>query len=371
MGFIPIWRLLLGPPFSCGAFLTKYRLSLQLSRKGRGSDFCKRMKVMNVALLGYGFMGGAHLAAFQGIDGVVVKSVSTRVRPTTDGPARGNMDLKSGPLPDTVEWNPDWRSVLADPEIDIVDICLPTDMHLEVVLAAFAAGKHVLSEKPMALTSAQCDQILAAAKASDHVYMVAQVLRFMYPYRYAADFVTRHSREKIKHCTLRRSTGYPQWGGWLTQEEKSGGAILDLLSHDIDLALSIFGAPRSLSAMSIGEVDTMRGVLQYDSGLEVVVEGGWLAPKTPFAAGFEIDTDEEKLIFAGDKLSLIRGQHTESIEIPQHDPYFDEIACFVECCRKNSSPALCLPVESAQAVELSLKLKASRDAGGMEMMWQQ
>jgi predicted dehydrogenase len=325
---------------------------------------------MKLALLGYGFMGGAHLAAMQRIDGVEVKAVSSRTRPSADGPPRGNLDLQSGPLPDTVEWHPDWRSIIADPEIDAVDICLPTDLHREVILSALAAGKHVLCEKPMALTTADCIEILAAAKATDRIFMVGQVLRFMYPYRYAAKFISDAGHANIQRCVLRRQAGYPEWGGWLTQYDRSGGAILDLLSHDLDQVLSLFGPPRSAYATSTGPIDTMHARLNYESGLVVEVEGGWLPTGVPFSAGFEIQTNDSLLTYRDDALILSHGDENKSIEIPKHDPYFDEIAYFIDCCRRNAAPTLCLPEESAQAVELSLQLRASRDAGGKEFTWQ-
>jgi predicted dehydrogenase len=326
---------------------------------------------MKIALLGYGFMGGAHLAAMQRIDGVEVKAVASRTRPAADAPARGNLDLQSGPLPDTVAWVPDWRSIIADAEIDAVDVCLPTDMHREVVLAALAAGKHVLCEKPMALNVADCAEIVAAAAASDRIFMVGQVLRFMFPYRHAAKFLHDVGLETVTRCVLQRSTGYPQWGGWLTDQQRSGGAILDLLSHDLDQALHLFGPPRSIRAVSLGPVDTMRGVLRYDSGMEVVVEGGWLTPEVPFSASFEIETANARLTYRDNLLNFSRdGEAASRVDIPAHDPYYDEIAYFIDCCRRNAAPAQCLPAESAQAVSLSLQLKASRDAGGQEIVWQ-
>jgi predicted dehydrogenase len=330
----------------------------------------EKNKLMKLGLLGYGFMGGAHLAAIGRIAGVEVKVVSARTRPTTDGPARGNMDLQSGPLPDTVAWHADWRTIIADPDIDVVDVCLPTDLHREVVLAAFAAGKHVLCEKPMALNTADCAELVVAAKASGRVFMIGQVLRFMYPYRYAAKFVHETGRDNIVRCVLRRSTGYPQWGSWLTKEERSGGVILDLLSHDLDQVLSLFGKPRSLRAESVGPVDTMRASLKYDDGLQVEVEGGWFPSDAPFSASFEIQAKNTLLTFRDNVLSRKEdGEEAQPIEIPEHDPYFDEIAYFIDCCRNNAAPALCLPTESALAVELSLQLKASRDANGEELIW--
>jgi predicted dehydrogenase len=316
-------------------------------------------------------MGGAHLAAMQAVEGVTVKSVATRTRPSVTGPARGNLDLKSGPLPDDVAWHSDWLDVIADPEIDAVDVCLPTDLHKEVILAAFAAGKHVLCEKPMALNTEDCDAILAVARKSGRIFMVGQVLRFMFPYQYAARFITEVGREAVTRCSFQRSTGYPGWGGWLANEERSGGAILDLLCHDLDEVLNIFGPPRSVSATSKGPVDTVQATLRYGDRLAVQVEGGWFAPETPFSASFVVETKDEVLSFEGDVLRLQkRGEAGKVIEVPKHDPYFDEIAYFIDCCRRNAAPELCLPAESAAAVRLSNLVRASRDLNGKEMEWQ-
>jgi predicted dehydrogenase len=328
------------------------------------------MEAMKVALLGYGFMGGAHLAAMQRIDGVEVVAVASRTRPSADGPARGNLDLASGPLPDSVLWTPDWRALLGDPAIDAVDVCLPTDLHREVILAAFAAGKHVLCEKPMGLTTAECTEIMPAAASSGRIFMVGQVLRFMYPYIYAARFLDEVGRDNVTACTLQRSTGFPQWGGWLTQTERSGGAILDLLCHDLDIALSLFGQPNTIQAVSIGEVDTMRATLKYSSGLGVIVEGGWLAPETAFSAGFTIEIADEQLTLIDNKLTRTKQGAAVIIEIPEHDPYYDEIAYFIDCCRTGKPPMRCLPEDSARAVELSLQLTTSRDNSGREVQWQ-
>ncbi len=320
---------------------------------------------MRLALLGYGFMGGAHLAAMQRIPGVEVAAVASRTRPSADGPVRGNLDLKSGPLPDSVRWTPDWREVLADSSIDAVDICLPTDMHREVVFAAFHAGKHVLCEKPMALTTHDCNAMMLAAQGSGLTFMVAQVLRFMWPYRYAADFVAKH-REEMQGATLQRSTGFPSWGGWLTDAARSGGAILDLLSHDLDQALALFGHPDSVRAESLGEVDTARCTLQYAHGFEAVVEGGWFAPDVEFSASFDVRAADTSLVFRDGVLR--EGERT--IGLPEQDAYLDEIAYFVECCRTGKQPDRCPPAASADAVRISALLKTSRDEGGREVLWQ-
>jgi predicted dehydrogenase len=323
---------------------------------------------MRIGIIGFGFMGGVHLSAIEQIEGATLTSVSSRTRPTADTPVRGNLPgLRSGSLPPEIKWYYDWRELLQDPEIDAVDICLPTYLHKLVAISALERGKHVLCEKPMALTPSDCDQILEAANKSGCTFMVGQVLRFMFPYRYAASFVDSICHGAVKACTMRRKTGYPQWSEWLSNEVYSGGAILDLLSHDIDQALKLFGRPDTVRAVPHGEIDTMLGTLQYSDGLEVQIEGGWYTPEVPFSAGFEIKGEDASLTFEEGKLRLNLRDAEEIIAIPEHQEYFEQMSYFIECCRNNTDPELCPPADSARAVKVATLLKASRDQDGKEL----
>jgi predicted dehydrogenase len=323
---------------------------------------------MRIGLIGFGFMGGVHLAALEQTENATPIALASRTRPVAGAPSRGNLHhIKTADLPDHVKWYSDWRQLLLDPEVDAVDICLPTHLHKEVVLSALERGKHVFCEKPMALTSSDCDEMLEAASRSGLIFMVGQVLRFMFPYRYAASFISTTCHGSVKACTMSRKTGYPQWSEWLSREEHSGGAILDLLSHDIDQALKLFGQPVSVSAVSLGEIDTMRGTLHYASGLEVKIEGGWFAPQVPFSAGFQITGKDAALSFQEGKLNLNLSDGERSIEVPENNEYLDEMTYFIECCRKNVAPELCPPWESAQAVRIANLLKVSREQNGKEV----
>jgi len=327
---------------------------------------------MNIGLIGFGFMGGVHLSAIQSIAGANgdanVAAVAARTRPSPDAPPRGNLPhARSSGLPPGIAWHPDWRALVEDVAIDAVDICLPTDLHREVALAAFARGKHVLCEKPMALAAPDCDAMLEAAARSGRVFMVAHVLRFLSPYRYAATFVGQNS---VKSAVLRRKSGFPQWSQWLADERRSGGAALDLLCHDIDIALKLFGPPTAVSAQSDGEIDTLSGVLRCGDGLDVRIEGGWCKPGMPFAAGFEIVADDAVLTLNAGKLRLTREGQDEPIELPENLEYVDQMAYFLECCRENAAPEQCLPAESANAVRVANLLRESRAQNGKEISCQ-
>jgi predicted dehydrogenase len=323
---------------------------------------------MNIGLIGYGFMGRAHAAAIQSLPDATLYALACRTRPTDDNPKTGNLDLKTAPLPDSVVWTSNWRDIIADPAVDAVDICLPTHLHKQVVQAALEHGKHVLCEKPMAMTAAECDQLMSAAARAGKTFMIAQVLRFMFPYTYALDFIRQADAENITSCTLQRSTGYPEWSDWLARPEYSGGAILDLLSHDLDQALLWFGQPDTVSAVSIGEVDTAEATLRFGDRA-VIVRGGWLASGTPFSASFHITTADTSLAYDGKTLTRTQGTHTSTVDIPEHDPYADEIAYFIHCVKTGATPDRCPPTDSARVVHLIEILKRSREEHGREASW--
>ena len=326
---------------------------------------------MKIGLIGYGFMGGAHAAAIQSLPGMTLYALASNTRPSADSPTRGNLALKTATIDESVKWTPDWRDVINDPAVDAVDICLPTHLHKEVITAALQAGKHVLCEKPMSLHATECEELMAAAEKAGKVFMVAQVLRFMQAYVRAMEYVWGFGVDSIHSCRLQRSTGYPQWSPWLSDEARSGGAILDLLSHDLDQVLLWFGAPVSVSAVSIGEVDTAEITLSYPNDLKVYVTGGWLAPETPFSASFQITAAGSGLQYDGSSLlKQLHGDVLEEIAIPEHDAYADEIAYFVDCATRGVAPLRCPPADSARVVRLSELVKRSREEQGREMQWQ-
>lgn len=322
---------------------------------------------MKIGIVGFGFMGGVHLAAIDRIEGATAPAIASRTRPVVGAPPRGNLDhVESSSFCADIHWYSDWQELL-DADIDAVDICLPTYLHKPVILGALERGKHVLCEKPMALTSCDCDEILEAANKSGRVFMVGHVLRFLYPYRYAASFIHSTCHDSVKTCTMKRRAGYPQWSDWLSRQEDSGGAILDLLIHDIDYALHLFGQPTAVSAVSDGDIDTMRGTLRYPSGLKVQIQGGWYAPEVPFSASFQIEGDDAALLYEEGRLRMSLAGKEQLVDIPERQEYLEQMRYFVECCANNAAPERCLPAESAKAVRLANLLKASRSQNGKEI----
>src|SRR3954451_17466684 len=124
--------------------------------------------MVRVAVLGAGFMGSTHAKAYVDLPDV---EVATIFAPSPE---------RAQPLAEQVgsRWSDDLQAVIADPAIDAVDICLPTPEHRSATEAAMAAGKHVMLEKPIALTLDDARALVDLAEASDRVFLIAHVLRF-------------------------------------------------------------------------------------------------------------------------------------------------------------------------------------------------
>jgi len=141
----------------------------------------------------------------------------------------------------------DYRDLLALPEIDAVSVCVPNSLHAPVATAAFAAGKHVLCEKPLAATVAEGEAIVQAARRARRKLMVS----FNYRFRGDSQTLKRHIDAGglgevyyVKAGWLRRS-GIPGIGSWFTcQAQAGGGPLIDLGVHVLDLALWFLGYPR-------------------------------------------------------------------------------------------------------------------------------
>jgi predicted dehydrogenase len=296
-----------------------------------------------IGLLGLGFMGRRHLDAYGLLPGV---EVVTRTSPPFDQ------------LPPQ-DYGALCQAMIEDPGIDVIDICLPTGMHASVAIAALDAGKHVLCEKPMALTTEDCSRMLRARDRSRGILMVAHVLRFWPAYRFLREVVACRAYGAIRSLSLTRKSGVPGWAPWLLSPQESGGAILDLLVHDFDQALLLFGAPESVTARTIDSPNVVECSLHYPGGIEVAIAGGWYPGDVPFAMGFELRAGAGELRYAGDHLQLLRPpEPMAEIPLPAVDPYAQQLGYFLDCCRNGNAPSECPPESSAQAVEFACAIAA-------------
>jgi predicted dehydrogenase len=331
---------------------------------------------MKIAVLGLGFMGSTHIKAWREIPGVELAAVVSRNEQRLSGDltaVQGNLGGAGEKLDfSALARYTSAEDAVRDPEIEAVDICLPTNLHERITLLALESGKHVLVEKPLALDGAAADRMVAAAERHGRILMAAQVLRFIAPYRAAADIVREGRLGPVRAAILRRRCAAPAWSAWLTDPAQSGGGVFDLLIHDIDFCLHAFGKPDAVTAS--GYEDLARGIdwitaqFWYPSIGAVTLSGGWHHPAAyPFSMEFTIVSDCGTLEFnsAGAPLTEYGADgRPRPIEMPETDGYRAELEYFVDCATHGRKPLKCLPEESAAAVKLALLMLESRRRNG-------
>lgn len=126
--------------------------------------------------------------------------------------------------------------LIADKDVDLVSVCLPTHLHAEFAIKALKKGKHVFCEKPMAGSLEECDSMIEVAEKAGRKLMIGQCLRFWPEYELLKDYVENGKLGKLTGLFCFRGGGTPIWsaGNWLLQKDKSGGVLLDQHIHDID-----------------------------------------------------------------------------------------------------------------------------------------
>ena len=268
------------------------------------------MQNIRVALVGAGFMGRMHGEVYGALEGVDLVHVVDKDPSRAEGVATAHGASTSAGF-DGV------------PEVDAVDVCLPTDLHEEFSVRALQAGHHVLCEKPMAISLEAADRMIAAAEAAGRRLMIGHCIRFWPEYVELERLVKEGSLGRLLSLSLTRYSPFPTWGSddWLADEARAGGAALDLHIHDTDYALHLMGRAPDETA-SFGSVDE-RGVSHVSTtmlfgGTVVHTEGSWNLPAgTPFKMAFRATFEKGAAIMDGGPLTVYSEAGETTPEMPK------------------------------------------------------
>jgi predicted dehydrogenase len=333
---------------------------------------------MKIGVLGLGFMGRVHLGAYRGIpeaEVVAVASSDDRKLSGDLGLAQGNL----GPQRDLINFNGVSRyrtaqELFADRQVEAVDLCLPTYLHAPLAKAALEAGKHVLVEKPMALSSQECQMMIDVAQKCKKVLMVAHVVRYWPAYVMALNLVRSGKFGLLKSALFRRECAAPTWSNWMMDRSKSGGGVFDLLIHDIDYCIYLLGKPKAVKAIGTDDfersMDHAKAQLIYDSGASIEVSGGWHPSNTfPFSMGFSIVCENGKFEFQFPekpyKLKVYpRDGAMEELSVPDSDAFQAELKAFINACTRGRYADECPPEDSASAISVALAMRKSCELRG-------
>ena len=316
------------------------------------------MKQVKIGIVGLGFMGTTHWGVYKGLKNariVAIADVDAKKRAGDVSAVVGNIGGGDNSKPldmKGVKAYSDAAALIADPEVDVVDICVPTPFHADIACAALAAGKHVFCEKPLCRDAAQLKRILAAAKKAKGFFNVGLCVRAWPEYRHAFEYYKSGKAGKMRSATFKRvspSVDGNAWKNWFMDASMSGGALLDLHVHDADQVHCFFGMPKSVTAagaagvVSKGGVDHVFATYDYGNGTLVSAEGGWAPAKgTPFEMSFTIVCEKAtlKLDASGYAIYPVKGKVIKPKLDVKAGPtgWHQELSYFVSCVAKGVRP---------------------------------
>ncbi len=329
--------------------------------------------MVRVGIIGLGGMGNMHLGCYDAIhDAEVVAVADTREERLHPGETSQEINIGAGGGrldPDRQKLTTDPDELVEDPDVDMLDICLPTFLHAEYCKKGLEAGKHVLCEKPMALTYAECQDVLTVAEGAPGKFMIAHCVRFFPAYEYLNETVESGRFGRLLELSMWRGGPPPGWSwqNWLLDHKRSGGGVLDLHVHDADFVHYLLGEPRavcSTAAVGVsGGYDAVESQYIYDDKMAVRAGANLSLPTGfSFEAHFMAAFEKGCLRFSSAErrgLLEITGKGSTHPHLPEKNGYQEEIAYFVSCIQNDEMPAVVTPESSAFSVRL---IEAERES---------
>jgi len=234
------------------------------------------MAKTRIGLIGTGFIGEIHAAAFKMVPGAEVVAVAS------PSPGKAKAFARARGIPKAFE---DYRDLLAVKEIDMVTLGIPNNLHAQAAIDAAAAGKHVVCEKPLCRTPAEADRMIDACRKAGVLLMYAEELCFAPKYVRARDLAAEGALGKV-FLVKQSEEHFGPHKPWFWDVEKSGGGVLlDMGCHSIEFARWVLGKPkvRSVTATMGTYVhsDKTKGedhsicIVEYEGGSVAVAENSW------------------------------------------------------------------------------------------------
>lgn len=325
--------------------------------------------MIKTAVIGFGFMGMTHTANILkntdiNLVAIIDKDVEGIDKKLKEG--GGNFEIE-GIDParlKNVKLYTSLGECLKRESLDAVHICVHTDLHFPLAKEALEAGLHVLVEKPFVLRPEEGFELIRIAEKMQRKLMVAHVLRFMPVYRQLASWIEEKKFGKLLFLSLNRFSGVPAWGQWKEKQVNfgaSGGALFDLVIHDIDFIAHVLGQPDTIDceiiAGQLSPHDYINANWQYNgSKIHVKVEGGNIFHSAfPFQAGFMARFEEASVRYSTLDPNSVIIARDDSIELvsagDSNHGFYNEIAAFADSIKNNTQVA-CTPESAIETIEL-------------------
>jgi predicted dehydrogenase len=317
-----------------------------------------------IAVIGFGFMGVVHAKNIIENNKLELCAIIDNRDNIFAGIEKTGNHGELGLPVDKLKQIPVYKTLEACVEkekIDAVSICVPLFLHYELAKKALNLGLDVMLEKPFCSEINQCSDLINLVKEKDKILMVAHCVRFDPAWEFLAKCIKDKRYGELKLLSTCRSCGEPTWGIWRDEKIKKtcGGALLDLLLHDIDFANSCFGKTEDVK-LNLNVDDYWEIELRYkDSPAPISIKGGFLHRHTAFASDYAVTFEQGSIRFSSLQPGIIHvGTDTglETVEV-KGDGYANELEYFAKCIEERKQPKKCLPEESRRAIEVCQKIK--------------
>lgn len=302
--------------------------------------------MLKAGLVGLGFMGTSHFNNYiklmenkAGVKLVAIADIDEK-KFSGSGTA-GNLD--SGSL--NLDLSPytlynDMVEMIKKEDLDYVDLCLPTYLHAKMAIEAMENGVHVFCEKPMAISSKACQDMIDASRSTGKICMIGHTLRYWNVYEYAKECIEKKTYGEVVSGYFFRGGQTPIWSfeNWLLTKEKSGGCLLDQHVHDVDAIHWLFGMPYAVttSAKVINKgngYDIISTNYLYEDGKVINAQDDWTinGDGYGFKMLYRINFEKGALNYENGKLTVhpVGGKMFEA-QMSTEDAYYKELRLFIE-----------------------------------------
>lgn len=301
--------------------------------------------MINIAIIGAGFMGRVHANAYKNIENVKLLAIFDK-----DENAASIFAEEF-----SCEKFSDFDKMMKELSIDVVDICLPTFLHEEYTVLSAKYKKDIFCEKPITLNMKSLERMIEAVEENNVKIFVGQVLRFWPEYVKAKNLYTEGELGELNYIYAARLSEHPKWSEWYRRPENSGGGLLDLHLHDIDFMCWLLGDVKNVYAVgkqnSLGSWNYVSSILNFESGQSATVEGVIeMENGYPFTMDLKLVGSKityEYVMKAGKNLENIGESLRKSYiyddgkvieqDVKDIDAYEEELRHFVDCVEKNKN----------------------------------
>lgn len=329
-------------------------------------------KMLKGAIIGTGFIGASHAEAYRAAAGAELAAIVEM---------NGELGKKTAEAYG-VPWYKTLRELSENETVDILNVCVPTFLHEEIVVEAASYGFNILCEKPVTFTLESFDRMAGACRENNVQFMVAQVIRFWPEYEVLAERYRGGGLGEIYAAYFARMSEFPKWSTWHHLPEKSGGALYDLVLHDLDFAQYLFGDVATVRAAGhrtpAGCWDTLQALVAFKNGAHAVVEGSdEMYGGFPFTMLYRVQGSGATLDYrlnAGHNLEDVEhavrslyayrpGQEYERVAVEAYDAYAKEIEYFAEIIQSGKENDKVSVESSRKTLELVLAVKEALETG--------